>query len=143
MILRMTVNVLWFLSNLNLCHRTFKPCKVKYRTALPIIFIQNQIKIVCITNYLNMENQITKEDLRQFRLLLLNDMENLITNKKQGHTTKITEDPEWIRSKSIRQILNISPATLQNLRISGKIEYRKVLGSYYYKKEDLLRLFNK
>jgi hypothetical protein len=90
-----------------------------------------------------MEEQITKEDLRQFRLLLLNDIENLITSKKQGYTTKITEDPEWIRSKSIRQILNISPATLQNLRISGKIEFRKVLGSYYYKKQDLLKLFNK
>lgn len=90
-----------------------------------------------------MEEQITKEDLRQFRLLLLNDIENLIASKKQAYTTKITEDPEWIRSKSIRQILNISPATLQNLRISGKIEFRKVLGSYYYKKQDLLKLFNK
>ncbi|SFO12069.1 Helix-turn-helix domain-containing protein [Paenimyroides ummariense] len=90
-----------------------------------------------------MEEHITKEDLRQFRLLLLNDIENLIASKKQGYTSKIEEDPEWIRSKSIRQILNISPATLQNLRISGKIEFRKVLGSYYYKKEDVLTLFNK
>ncbi|MEG1026406.1 MAG: helix-turn-helix domain-containing protein [Flavobacterium sp.] len=90
-----------------------------------------------------MEEQITKEDLRQFRLLLLNDIENLIANKKKEYTAQITEDTEWLRSKSIRQILNISPATLQNLRISGKIEFRKVLGSYYYKKEDLLKLFNK
>ncbi|MEG0851459.1 MAG: helix-turn-helix domain-containing protein [Flavobacterium sp.] len=90
-----------------------------------------------------MEDQITKEDLRQFRLLLLNDIENLIANKKKEYTAQITEDTEWLRSKSIRQILNISPATLQNLRISGKIEFRKVLGSYYYKKEDLLKLFNK
>ena len=90
-----------------------------------------------------MENQITKEDLRQFRLLLLNDIQNLIENKKQGDTTNLNEGTEWIRSKSILQILNISPATLQNLRISGKIEFRKVLGSYYYKKEDLLKLFNK
>lgn len=90
-----------------------------------------------------MENQITKEDLRQFRLLLLSDIEKLIENKKQITKANVDEDPEWIRSKSIRQILNISPATLQNLRISGKIEFRKVMGSYYYKKKDLQTFFNK
>jgi len=90
-----------------------------------------------------MENQITKEDLRQFRLLLLSDIEKMIENKKQITKPTVDEDPEWIRSKSIRQILNISPATLQNLRISGKIEFRKVMGSYYYKKKDLQTFFNK
>ena len=90
-----------------------------------------------------MEEQITKEDLRQFRLLLLNDIENLIANKKQECTAQITEDNEWLRSKSIRKILNISPATLQNMRIAGKIEFKKIMGSYYYKKTDVYNLFNK
>ncbi|MEG0917366.1 MAG: helix-turn-helix domain-containing protein [Myroides sp.] len=90
-----------------------------------------------------MEEQITKEDLRQFRLLLLNDIENLIANKKQECTAQITEDNEWLRSKSIRKILNISPATLQNMRITGKIEFKKIMGSYYYKKTDVYNLFNK
>lgn len=90
-----------------------------------------------------MEEQITKEDLRQFRVLLLNDIENLIANKKQECTAQITEDNEWLRSKSIRKILNISPATLQNMRITGKIEFKKIMGSYYYKKTDVYNLFNK
>lgn len=90
-----------------------------------------------------MEEQITKEDLRQFRLLLLNDIEKLIANKKQECTAQITEDNEWLRSKSIRKILNISPATLQNMRITGKIEFKKIMGSYYYKKTDVYNLFNK
>lgn len=90
-----------------------------------------------------MEEQITKEDLRQFRLLLLNDIENLIAKKKQECTAQITEDNEWLRSKSIRKILNISPATLQNMRITGKIEFKKIMGSYYYKKTDIYNLFNK
>lgn len=90
-----------------------------------------------------MEEQITKEDLRQFRLLLLNDIENLIANKKQECTAQITEDNEWLRSKSIRKILNISPATLQSMRITGKIEFTKIMGSYYYKKTDVYNLFNK
>lgn len=89
-----------------------------------------------------MEEQITKEDLRQFRLLLLSDIEKLIENKKQDNTGNVNEDPEWVRSKSIRKILNISATTLQNLRITGKVESRKVMGSYYYKRKDLNNLFN-
>lgn len=41
-----------------------------------------------------MENQITKEDLRQFRILLLSDIEKLIDNKKQTSKTKVDENPE-------------------------------------------------
>jgi len=43
-----------------------------------------------------MENHITKEDLRQFRLLLLSDIEKLIDNKKQIIKGNVDEDPEWI-----------------------------------------------
>jgi len=39
--------------------------------------------------------------------------------------------------------MNISLATLQNLRITGKIRYTKIMGSYYYSKGDLMQLFNK
>lgn len=89
-----------------------------------------------------MKNAITKDDLRQFRILLLNDIEKLLKEKK-GNKTDETTNSEWLRSKSIRHFLNISPATLQNLRITGKIEFKKVMGSYYYKKSDLMEMFKK
>ena len=38
-------------------------------------------------------------------------------------------------------ILGISPGTLQNLRVTGKIRYKKVMGSYYYNSADLEKLF--
>lgn len=82
---------------------------------------------------------ITKEDLQQFRILLLNDIENIINKKKI--TKSDEEDQEWLRSKVVRHTMNISPATLQNIRISGKIRYRKIMGSYYYNRTDLLNLF--
>ncbi|WP_370877896.1 helix-turn-helix domain-containing protein [Sphingobacterium zeae] len=37
--------------------------------------------------------------------------------------------------------MNISPATLQTLRVTGKIRFKKVQGSYYYSKDDLQKLF--
>lgn len=90
-----------------------------------------------------MEITITKDDLRQFRFLLLNDIEQLLKDQKENSTEEVIIDSEWLRSKSIRQFLDISPGTLQNLRISGKIEFKKIMGSYYYKKSDLIALFKK
>jgi hypothetical protein len=85
-----------------------------------------------------MEN-ITQDDLRQFRTLLLNDIEKLI--EKKLATNGEVQQQEWLRSKAIRKIMNISAATLQNIRIAGKIRYRKIMGSYYYSRTDLLNLF--
>jgi len=88
---------------------------------------------------INMENTVTKEDLRQFRMLLLDDIGNLIKEKNSGSEK---EDIEWMRSKAIRRIMDISPGTLQNLRITGKVRFKKVMGSYYYNRFDVAGLFN-
>lgn len=87
--------------------------------------------------------EITKDDLRQFRLLLLKDIEALLDERvpQQPGGKTVANEQDWLRSKSIRSILNISPATLQNLRVTGKIGYRKVMGTYYYSRKDLLQLF--
>lgn len=78
--------------------------------------------------------------MRQFRLLLLNDIEKML-EKKNGNTEK-EEELEWLRSKAIRRIMDISPATLQNLRVQGKVRHKKIMGSYYYNKSDVSKLFN-
>ncbi|WP_223609364.1 helix-turn-helix domain-containing protein [Chryseobacterium sp. OSA05B] len=82
--------------------------------------------------------QITKDHLTQLRLEIVSDIQKIINLKG---TDKQEFDIDWLRSKTIRRIMNISPATLQNLRITGKIRFSKVMGSYYYNKTDLLKLF--
>lgn len=87
-----------------------------------------------------MENGITKEDLQQFGSLLIDTVRKIIAGAKgEG---KETTDPEWLKSRAVRKLLDISPGTLQNLRVTGKVRFKKVLGSYYYSKEDLMRLFD-
>lgn len=86
-------------------------------------------------------NYITTDDLEKFRVSLIEDIKNTL-HTYHSENTENNENPEWLRSKMVRKILNISPGTLQNLRTSGKIRYRKVLGSYYYSKSDLLKLFD-
>ena len=87
--------------------------------------------------------EITREDLRQLRLNLIDDLERIIAARIPVAIPEEKESIDWLRSKDIRKIMNISPATLQNLRITGKIRYTKIMGSYYYNKSDLMLLFNK
>ncbi|MCA6067738.1 helix-turn-helix domain-containing protein [Chryseobacterium sp. RG1] len=84
---------------------------------------------------------ITKEDLQEFRIQLLLDIERIINEKMKFESTSIETNPEWIRSKAVRTFMNISAATLQNLRVTGKIKFKKILGSYYYNLDDLKKLF--
>jgi hypothetical protein len=86
-----------------------------------------------------MEEIITKEDLRQFGLLLLDNMRTIIRESNNGITEVL--QPEWLKSKAVRKLLDISAGSVQNLRVSQKVRFKKVLGSYYYNKEDLLKLF--
>lgn len=87
-----------------------------------------------------MEN-LTKEDLLVFRDELLSDIKKLL-KRENCEDGKSLEDLLWLRSKAVRRMMEISPSTLQNLRISGKVRYKKIMGSYYYSKEDLIKLFS-
>jgi hypothetical protein len=77
---------------------------------------------------------ITKDDLNEFRELLLNDFKTLL----QGKPTH--ENAKWLKSYQVRNMLKISPGTLQNLRVNGTIRYTKIGGILYYKQEDIQRL---
>jgi hypothetical protein len=77
---------------------------------------------------------ITKEDLNEFRELLLNDFKAIIQGKP------IAENTKWLKSYQVKNMLKISPGTLQNLRVNGTITYTKIGGILYYKHEDIQRL---
>jgi Helix-turn-helix domain len=79
---------------------------------------------------------ITREDLNQFRILLLKDI-NEILNSKPDHSKK------WIKSTEVIKLLNISLGTLKNLRINGTLTFTKIGGTYYYDTIDIEQLLNK
>jgi hypothetical protein len=76
---------------------------------------------------------ITREDLKQFKSELLQDIKQII---KPGEG----QSKQWLKSNEVRKLLNISPGTLQNLRINGTLRYTKIGGMMYYKLEDIHRL---
>lgn len=87
-----------------------------------------------------MDDRVTKEDLRQFGLYLIGTIRNMIERSKPDKIDAV--EIEWLKARAVRMMLDISPGSLQNLRITGKVRYKKVIGSYYYNKSDILELFN-
>lgn len=78
---------------------------------------------------------ITREDLNEFRSLLLKDLKEIIQSKPQ-------QTKQWLKSNEVRKLLNISPGTLQNLRINGTLSYTKIGGIMYYNNADIEKLLN-
>ncbi|WP_163397394.1 helix-turn-helix domain-containing protein [Flavobacterium fluviatile] len=86
-----------------------------------------------------MEEFITKDDLRQFGLLMTDTIRNAVA--EAFNAENIVREPEWLKSKAVRKMLDISAGSVQNLRTSQKVRFKKVLGSYYYNREDIQKLF--
>jgi hypothetical protein len=76
---------------------------------------------------------ITKEDLRQLKTEMLAEIRQLIKPEDR-------QNKQWLKSAEVRKLLNISPGTLQNLRINGTLRFTKIGGMMYYKLEDINRL---
>lgn len=74
---------------------------------------------------------ITSDDLREFKLELLDEIRVIIREQK-SNTTK-----QWLKSVEVRRLLNISPGTLQTLRINGTLPYTKIGGTNYYNATDI------
>lgn len=80
---------------------------------------------------------ITTEDLLEFKIDLLQEIKKLI------QTSEPNTNKKWIKSKEVTELLNISPGTLQNLRINGTLTYTKIGGTLYYDNTDIEKLLNK
>ena len=69
---------------------------------------------------------ITTDDLREFKIELLDEIKNLLTKQASGNIKK------YLKSSEVMDLLQVSPGTLQNLRINGTLPYTKVGGIIYY-----------
>ncbi len=80
---------------------------------------------------------ITTEDLMEFKIELLDEIKQLFKNLNGNHIKK------WIKSHEVRELLGISPGTLQNLRINGTLPYTKVGGVLYYDYQEIMEVLEK
>lgn len=74
---------------------------------------------------------ITTDDLREFKLELLNDIKKLLTKQSNAKLKK------YLKSAEIMELLQISQGTLQNLRINGTLPYTKVGNTIFYDSDEI------
>jgi hypothetical protein len=79
-------------------------------------------------------NIITTEDLQNFKIELLEAIRLILSEQHPAPFKK------WLKSHEVRELLTISPGTLQHLRVSGKLPFTKVGGVLYYAYEDIQKM---
>ena len=76
---------------------------------------------------------ITREDLNEFRFLLLSDLREMIQVRPEQAKT-------WLKSNEVKKMLNISSGTLQTLRLKGTLTFTKVGGIIDYSATDIQKM---
>jgi len=79
---------------------------------------------------------ITLDDLRDFKMELLDQIKDLLINLNPGTSKK------YLKSSELMKLLKISPGTLQNLRINGTLPYTKIGGIIFYDAEKIQKVMN-
>ncbi|QYA26618.1 helix-turn-helix domain-containing protein [Gramella sp. MT6] len=79
---------------------------------------------------------ITTDDLREFKMELLAELKTLFTKQNSGTLKR------YLKSSEVMDLLQISPGTLQNLRINGTLPYTKVGGIIYYDVQEIHRVMD-
>ena len=98
------------------------------------IVLEYKSNEICIKNIMAVDI-ITKEDLKEFKIELLEDLQKILNSSK-------TMEKKWLKSNEVRKILKISSGTLQTLRINGTLQYSKVGGTIYYNYQDIEKMLN-
>lgn len=77
---------------------------------------------------------ITTDDLYEFKTQLFGELKKLFTENSQATPKK------YLKSAEVMEMLQVSPGTLQNLRINGTLPYTKIGGIILYEYEEILRV---
>ena len=80
---------------------------------------------------------VSKQDLIEFRNELICEIKQLLAEKNKQPSSR------WLRSAQVRQLLSISPGTLQQMRVSGDLKYTKVGGIHFYQESDIESMLRK
>ena len=78
---------------------------------------------------------ITKEDLQAFRILLIEDINNILSQQTSTYTP-------WLKSIEVRKLLQISAGKLFTLRVKGILKYTLIGRIVYYRMEDIQNMLN-
>lgn len=76
---------------------------------------------------------ITIDDLRIFKTELFNELRELL--KPQAPIPK-----RWLKTYDVKEMLGLSPGTLQTMRNNGSLRYTKIGGLVFYDYDDIMKM---
>jgi len=79
---------------------------------------------------------ITTDDLREFKMEMLEGIENLLQNQSN------LKQKKYLKSSELMELLKVSPGTLQTLRINGTLPYTKIGGIIFYDAEEIQQVMD-
>ena len=88
--------------------------------------INNRSNTVFERKVYSRDQLLTIGDLEKFREDLLKEIKYILIQKQTP------PEKQWLKSGEVRNLLKISPGTLQHLRNTGKISFTQVGGTFYY-----------
>ncbi|WP_296385354.1 helix-turn-helix domain-containing protein [Winogradskyella sp.] len=77
---------------------------------------------------------LTTDDLYDFKMQLFGELKKLLSENPQ------TKPKKYLKSAEVKKMLQVSPGTLQNLRINGTLPYTKIGGIILYEYEEILKV---
>lgn len=79
---------------------------------------------------------VSTDDLREFKIELLDEFKKIL-KEHHGQPSK-----KWLKSYEVRELLGISPGTLQNMRTNGTLPYTKLGGVMFYDYENIKKMLD-
>jgi hypothetical protein len=77
---------------------------------------------------------ITTDDLREFKMELLQELESFIKRLAQKPTKR------WLKSPQVKELMGISAGTLANLRVNGTLKFSKIGGIILYDYDHIVQV---
>ena len=79
---------------------------------------------------------VIKEELNLFKIELMKELKAFF----HENPSQKTKYKKWLKSHEVRNLLGISPGTLQNLRINGTLPYTRIGGAIYYDNDEIQKI---
>lgn len=82
---------------------------------------------------------LTTDDLREFKLEIISEIKKILSD----HHANKSVGKRFLKSTDLQELLDLSPASLQNLRNARVLPYTKIGGTFFYDWEDVIQLMHK
>ena len=79
---------------------------------------------------------ITTDDLREFKHEVIEAIQKVLQSNSG------IQQKKYLKSSELMELLQVSPGTLQTLRLNGTLPYTKIGGIIYYDADEIQQVMN-